>query len=263
LISKNQLKHICFLKQKKYRAREGKFIVEGLRSCEELLASDFDVDQVFYCSSALATSRSKQFLKKCRAQGVATAEIDSLSFKKISSTVSAQGIAAVARRRDTKLAQFIRPHGCQAVTALWQVSDPGNLGTIIRSAAWFGIDAVLTSTDCAEATNPKAARATMGALFYIPVFQGLNFSHVLPTLANMGYKIFYADADGAVSISAASFSERNVILLGGETNPLPHHLSESVTATVRIPRYGYGDSLNVAAAAAIVMSEFKTRTSSH
>lgn len=263
MISQNQLKQISFLKQKKCRLREGKFIVEGLRLCEELVRSDFYVEQILYCSSTLASTRGKRLLETCRKHNITSAEIDAGSFKKISSTVNAQGIAAITRTREMDPWRFIRPAGNRTLIALWNVKDPGNLGTIIRSAAWFGIDAVLTSTECAEATNPKTARATMGALFYLPVFEGLNFSEALPALTTMGYHIRHAEVGGEICIKDASFSERNVILLGGETNPLPRHLAEWVAATVRIPRFGYGDSLNVAAAAAILMAELKMRSPRH
>ncbi len=256
MISKNQLKQLSLLKQKKHRERHGKFLVEGLRLCEELLTSNLVVEQVLVCVSYLTSARGEIFLQHCRARNIPLREVDAATFDKISDTVSSQGLIAIVRIRQDDPWKFVAADSCKALVAMWRLNDPGNLGTIIRSAAWFGFDAVLTSRGSVASTNPKVVRATMGALFHIPVFEGLDFAEMLRRLPDLGYKVLHADPQGETEISRIPACDRTVLLLGGETAPLPRQLSDKAI-TLRIPRYGFGESLNVASAAAIIMSTLK------
>lgn len=251
------------MKEKKYRDREGKFLVEGLLLCEELVASATYrklIESLVFSPTEASSERARKLIADWTARGLTVKEIDPVGLKRLSDTVSPQGLIAVVRKAAVDFGDLLAaaPH---CLLILDGVSDPGNLGTILRTANWFGADAVLLSANSVEWTNPKVVRSSMGAVFHIPVVSGLPLAETLSELANRGYSLFAAEAGGDTPFMAATFGKKNALIFGGETSGISQEVSPFVTTKLRIPGQGKCDSLNVAVAAGIILSEVFRRKS--
>jgi len=258
LLSKNQLKYFASLKQKKYRISEGRFLVEGLRLCEELLSSDYKTETLLYCPQKLSSPRAEALLAHARRKNIPTVEIDARALKRLTDTEAAQGVVAVAHRKTFHLNDVIDA-ARGPVLAVDRVRDPGNLGTLLRTAAWFGAVGVLMSRDSVELTNPKVVRSTMGALFYLPVVTELDLTAVFIKLRDSATPVLVADVrDGTVYWEVA-FSPRGVLVVGNEASGVSPTIRQMATQLVRIPRYGRSESLNVAVAAGVILSEWRRK----
>ena len=139
------------------------------------------------------------------------------------------------------------------VLALDGVSDPGNVGTVIRTADWFGVEAVLLGGDCVELHNPKLVRATMGALFRVPTYEVENVAAELARLRSSGFEIFAAAADGDTRWDAWTSNRRRALVLGSEAEGVSDEARAVGAKSLAIPRKGGGESLNVAIAAGIFL----------
>lgn len=258
MISKAQLKYLTSLKQKKYREKERRFLIEGLHLCEEILTSDFEVEALFYCPSRVTCARGMQLIREFKNAGIAIEEINSNSLRILSDTVNSQGVVCVVRKREYSFTELANS-GPDLLLALDQIKDPGNLGTIIRTAGWFGADGVLISQDSVELTNPKVLRATMGAAFHIPILENQELNHVLTKLRDMEYALLVADKLGSASYHDFDFPPKNVLILGNEIVGVSKELNNLATTTLKIPKTGRGESLNVAVAAGILLAEMSKK----
>ncbi len=220
---KSEISFVRSLTDKRTREEHGLFVVEGPKMVAEALASGWVVKKVY---------------------GVGSGDWEEVSprdLERMSSLRTPQGVLAVVCMQDISASDS----GC--VLALDGIQDPGNLGTIIRTADWFGISRILCSPDCADRFNPKAVQASMGAIFRIPVSYGkLIFPPNAP--------VYGAFLDGE-SIYDTRFAENGVILLGSEGRGISAAAAKHVTHRITIPSFSpRAESLNVAAAAAIFCS---------
>ncbi len=260
VISKNKLKYYSSLKRKKSRESERRFLIEGVRLCEEILGSAYEVETLLYCPSQLTSPRGQDLLAKIQQRGIPVMETDAKSLQRLSDTVHSQGMVGVARRREFSWEQIMEREP-PILLALDQITDPGNLGTIIRTANWFGAAAILLSENCVDFANPKVVRASMGAVFYIPIFEIANFKERLNELKKTGYTLFAADPAGELNYFNATFTEKNVLILGNETAGVEAEIKNMANVRLAIPRKGEGESLNVAVAAGILLAEMNRNVS--
>ncbi|MCH7678479.1 RNA methyltransferase [candidate division KSB1 bacterium] len=254
LISKTQLKYYISLKKKQVRELEQKFIVEGLRLCEEIFDSEYEFDELLYCPAKISTKRATHFVEKCISAGVPTKELNIKSLKHISDTMHSQGIVGIIKMQRLSIEQLMA-NSPQGLVALDNINDPGNLGTIIRSASWFGANGVLLSQNSVELTNPKVVRASMGSLFHLPILQHLNLYKELDKLNELGYALFVADASGDIEYATADFSKKWVLIFGNEITGVSEEIKGIASGVLNIPRKGKGESLNVAVSAGIILAE--------
>lgn len=229
-----------------------------MRLCEELFASEFLVEDVVYCRAALSSERAQRLLDMCRKQTIAVDEISEGLLRKICDTVQPQGVLAVAQKPRAGLEQLL-PRGARNLIMLDHIQDPGNLGTILRTAAWFGIDGLLLSKHCVDWSNPKAVRASMGAVFHVPVLDDIDLPNTLLWLQEQGSSLFLVDVAGETSVYEAEFDRKNIFLFGGETRGVQASVKKLAKTSLKIPRAGTGDSLNVAVAAGVILSELSRR----
>jgi TrmH family RNA methyltransferase len=184
-------------------------------------------------------------------------DIDEASFNKLSQTMHAQGVVAVVNRRVTEGDPFeiIK----QMPRCLWvgidRMHDPGNLGSIMRTAEWLGIDGILVGQDCVEIFNPKVVRSSMGAIFHLPIHQIADLPELLRRLQQFGCFTYAADQAGDFPYTSITYAAKKILLLGDEADGLSEQILEVTQHRVAIPRKGHGESLNVAIAAAIVLAE--------
>lgn len=266
MLSKSQIRFITSLKQKKFRRQHGAFVVEGAKSVEEFIHSDYVVHSLFYTPDT-ATKMGKI------PQNIELFEISDEELGKISNLTTPQGVLAVvkipvaeilpgqndpentgpAAVRGAGMASGAGP-AAGFTLVLDDVQDPGNLGTIIRTAEWFGFREIICSIGSVDAYNPKTVQASMGSLARLRVsYQDLSrlFEiHPLP--------VFGAVLDGQ-SIYEVDFGRTGFILLGNEGNGISEKIRSYINCPVTIPRVGEAESLNVAISAALLCSELVRR----
>lgn len=239
MLSKNQIKLITSLKQKKYRLQHGLFVVEGTKTIQEFLQSDFKLDTL-YAIEPFNIDAKKEAL-------ISEAELKRISFLKTPN--KALAIFKVPRPKPIDHSKLI--------VALDDVRDPGNLGTIIRLCDWFGVKDLVCSQETVDCFNPKVIQATMGSITRVNV----TYLDLADFLKQARQPIYGTFMDGT-NVYNKELSETGVVVLGNEANGISKNIESLVTEKLSIPRFGdlqVTESLNVATATAIVLSEFKRR----
>jgi RNA methyltransferase, TrmH family len=239
MVSKNQIKLITSLVQKKYRKEHQLFIAEGEKVIHELLQSDFELKNL-YCSKPMFP-RILEPIKTI---------ISDHDLKKISALTTANDCLAVFRIPNQK---EIANSGL--ILALDDIRDPGNLGTIIRLCDWFGINQIICSDQTVDIYNPKVIQATMGSISRVNV----NYVNLEVYLSETKVSVFGTFMDGE-NIYKKQLAQNGIIVLGNEAKGISEAIEKLVTQKIAIPRFGnmqVTESLNVATAAAIILSEFR------
>lgn len=257
MLSKNDLKAVVRLTQKKNRMEEQKFLAEGGRLCEEAIQSGWEIEQIIYCSSFLHSLRARQALKLAQQRQIPTAEVTTEDFVTISDTVNSQGLVAVVHRRAQQVDPLEQMKGVPR--CLWvgveKLHDPGNLGTILRTADWLGVDGVILGPNCVEVFNPKVVRASMGSVFHLPLHESEDFTGLLKKFQMFGAVLYGADQEGDFPYTTLRFASKKMLVLGDEIEGISPGVKEMIQHRVSIPKRGGGESLNVAIAAAILLAE--------
>lgn len=260
-LSRQALKNIARLKQKKYRVSEQKFIIEGARFVHEALQSNWSVDKVIQTYDFKNNPLSNQISNLSQKRKTAHFLASQAEFKKIADTATSQGIAAVVANKDYGLSA---PDNLQAKQAYFflaieALSDPGNLGTIIRTAAWFGLDAVILGPECVAWHNPKTLRATMGAIFHVPVIEDPDFHTFLANAKRLLATIYLADQAGDLPYTEIGETQKQILLVGHETDGASDACKKLAHHRIVVPRFGKGESLNAAVATAIIMAQISQK----
>ena len=244
--TKNELKYYSSLLQKKFRTTEKKFLAEGKRLVSEALESDFKIDAVFFTNDFF--NSDKTLIEKAKERKIHTEIIKPAELKRLTDTKTPQGIVAVLNMPPNKTIS-----AAKFILALENISDPGNLGTLFRSAGWFGISDILLSSDSAEPFNPKVVRAGMGAIFNLNISIAKDFISELKDFKSKGYSILTADMKGKNVFDFQN--DRKIILaLANEAEGPSKELLSITDEKISIPLLGKGESLNVAVAGSIIMS---------
>ena len=249
MISKNQFKYIRQLEQKKYRRREGLFVAEGTKVVGDLL-------QRYQPKVIYATHEYLQAFPLLSKKGLEVVEVTPDELQHISFQQHPQQVLALFPIPETSLSTI---HQDALSLALDGVQDPGNLGTIIRIADWFGIETIYCSEDTVDAWNPKVVQATMGSIARVNIIY-LNLIEMLDALPS-DFPVYGTFLDGD-DIYQQSLSKNGLIIMGNEGNGISKAVRSRITHRLLIPSFRHGDtaeSLNVAIATAITCSEFRRR----
>lgn len=249
MISKNELKYYSSLLKKKFRESRTKFIVEGKKSVYEGIESDFNCEIVFVTNKF--ASEEIQFVKNLESRNFKVAVLKSANFKKVSDTKTPQGIAAVfeIKKNELDLLSFDDP----LLVYLENISDPGNLGTIIRTCDWFGIQNIFLSKESSEIFNSKVIRASMGSVFHVNIFEDVALDKIA-VLKKSGYEFLCSDLDGE-NIYDFKKGKHTLLFLANESRGPSEKLLTIIEKKVTIPGKGKAESLNVALASAIILAE--------
>lgn len=226
------------LKDRKGRRESGCFLVEGRKMVEEALASAFDVETVLVQEGVSFPDGLTMPVYELPAHVLAA----------VCDTKTPQGIAAVVRMKEQSA---LGKH----IVVLDGVQDPGNVGTIIRTADAAGLDGVLLSTQCADVFSPKVLRATMGSIFRMNLRTTDDLPGELTKLREKGYSILSSQLDGTPFYEREKVAERFALIIGNEGNGVSEQVQQTATHQVRLPMRGGAESLNAAIAAAIMMYE--------
>lgn len=243
MVSKNQIKTITGLQQKKYRKQHKLFFAEGIKVVQELLNSNFELHRLF------TTEDVFEDVPDFKTEIISAAEL-----KKISALSTPQVCLALFEMPEE---QTVPDSGL--IVALDDVRDPGNLGTIIRLCDWFGVKHLVCSEQCVDIYNPKVVQATMGSLTRVNVV----YINLEEYLSNTKLPVFGTFMDGD-DIYAQSLPSEGIVVMGNEANGISQQVEVSVSHRIAIPRFGdlqQTESLNVATASAIILSEFRRNLS--
>lgn len=247
MISKNQIKYIQALHLKKNRDEQGLFIVEGIKLVTEFLQDEaVTVKQVF--ATAAYYSQHQGLLEK---RNVVFTEVDADELKKISLQSTPNQVLAVVIKKE----QFFTKELLQSQLSLFldDIRDPGNLGTIIRIADWFGIRQIICSKNTTELYNPKTLQASMGAVLRVNVVY-LDFEELVPALGSV--PVYGAVLDGETIYTKTL--KQGIIVIGNEANGISDAVLGRISDPITIPAAGHNgsESLNAANACAIICGEF-------
>jgi TrmH family RNA methyltransferase len=252
-LSQNQLKTFRSLRVKKYRHHYGQFLIEGVRMCEEAIyASRVPLVACIVDASLTPNGRLQALLDTVREKNIPCYSLDRHTFPTLCETRHPQGIVCVVEKPHYSFHNVVQgaQHG---ILALDGIQDPGNLGTIIRTAHWFGIDALLLSPSTVDCYNAKVVRSTMGGIFHVPVFSDLELTETVKMCKSNGFTVQAAVAAGG------SFplekKGRTLVMIGSEAEGIREPLLSMADEYIHIPRQGGGESLNVAIASGILMYE--------
>ena len=250
MISKNLVKFIHSLEIKKFRKETGLFVAEGEKLVKDLLASGME------CTKLIATERTIASIDKKNIQEIIEASDDEL--KKASFLRAPQGIIGIFKQRESQYDPTIAQE--ELCLALDDVQDPGNLGTIVRIADWFGIEHIFCSIGTVDIYNPKTIQATMGALARVNIHY-VNLPEFIASQAK-SVPVYGAFLSGK-NIYEHKLSPNGIIVMGNEGNGIGAECEKLIREKILIPNYPIGrstsESLNVSTATAIVCSEFRRR----
>jgi len=261
MVSKSKLQYLKNLSQKKHREKEGLFLVEGWRSVEEVCAALDEIEILVYTKEAKENQRFGPVLFLAGKKSKERLEVSTREFDLIADTVAAQGIAAVVKKLsisfDTELQKLLMK-GQAFVVALDQISDPGNLGAIIRTSDWFGVEAIFLSKNCVELYNQKVVRSTVGSIFHLPILDcsddGESFADVLGGLQKSGFVVFGAEVSGNTDIRTNVWPNKTVLVIGNEARGISPEIAKLLDKHIAIPKFGKSESLNAGVAAAVFLS---------
>ena len=236
------------LKEKRFRALRNQFLVEGFRFVEEALKSTFQVPYIFLSEEALERWQSFQINEKLQSASklyIVKEEI----LKLLSCTETPQGVIAVVNQNNL---QFAVKEGFYVLVD--RLQDPGNMGTIIRSAHAAGASAVITTKGTVDIFNEKTLRATMGSIFNIPIIEDKDL-RIVDALKSRGFKLIVSSLEGSESFYEVDLTENVIIAVGNEGSGISEALYKLGDIKVKIPMPGSAESLNAGAAASIMMFE--------
>ncbi|KIX21681.1 RNA methyltransferase [Flavobacterium sp. 316] len=239
MVSKNQIKLITSLQQKKYRKQHQLFFAEGKKVIQELLEANYELEALF------STDGIFSYVDKSKSHTITDAEL-----KKISALTTPNNCLALFRIPLEKKGTL-----SGLIVALDDIRDPGNLGTIIRLCDWFGIETLICSEETVDIYNPKVVQATMGSISRVKVV----YADLESVLKTTELPVFGTFMDGDV-IYNEQLPNEGIIVMGNEANGISDSIEKLISKRISIPRFGklkQTESLNVATATGIILSEFK------
>jgi RNA methyltransferase, TrmH family len=256
-LTQNRIKFLRSLAQKKFREENGCYLAEGYRLVREAVAAGAKVEELFYTRAFVAEQEKRLLIEHLR-DTVRVTEVRDRDLEAFADTVTAQGVAALLRI-EVKSAEALLGRGDAPalLVALDRVNDPGNLGSLIRTCDWFGVNGILLGRGSVDLYNPKVVRATMGGLFHLPIAADVDLPAGLSTAKAAGYRIHVADAGEGEDYRRLRYPRRVVIVLGNEAWGISDGVALCADGKVMIPRFGAGESLNVGVACGVILAELK------
>ena len=236
------VKHITSLHQKKYRDSEKEFIIEGMNSITEAIKSNFEIKEILYCPDMIditnlnikATSVTKEILCK------------------ISDTVTPQGILALC-----SIPNHDSQKNFSKILFLDRVQDPGNVGTMIRTADAMNFDAVVLSKGCSDPYSLKVVRSTVGSIFHIPVIHDVDTVSFLSDKKDKNYSIYASTLKKAEFLENITIYKPFILVIGNEGQGICKDVENLANYFVKIEMPGQAESLNASIASGILMYKFK------
>lgn len=251
MLTKAQLKQLRALKQKRGRTSQGKFLIEGAHLCWEALRSGASLELLLYTQDGFGIAEIKEVLSEAQKRGISNLRVTSAVLKSLADTVTPQGVLAVAHQQVTS----IPLDRGKILLLLDRVQDPGNVGTIIRTADAAGADGVILARETADPYSPKVLRSTMGSIFHLPIQVDAEPHTVVADLKKRGFRIFVAEPRAKRSHTQIRYPRRFLLAVGNEARGVRKGLRPLADELIRVPIRGRAESLNVSLATGIILYE--------
>lgn len=237
------------LERRRFRDDEGVFLIEGKKIFIEAQAAGLEIIQVLVTEKFL--QQQTEFVREQKLQQFPIMHLSENNLTRLAGTKTPQGIMAVIKKPSIDLETIA---SSQVIVACENIRDPGNLGTILRTADWFGVKNILVSSDGVDPYNDKVIRATMGSLFHLNLFISVSFVSDCLVLKDKGFKIVVSRPEVQENFSPQK-SSKICLVVGNESEGTTPEVDQIADATYAIPRYGKAESLNVAVSFGIMMNE--------
>lgn len=250
MISKKELQYYSSLLTKKHRQAENKFIVEGKKSVLEGLNSSYKCEIVFVTNKF--SEENDDTIAGIVKMKKKIETLKQKDFLKIADTETPQGIAAVFLKPKLVPSKSIFTDD-KIILMLDNISDPGNLGTLIRNCDWFGVKNIFLSENIVDYTNPKVIRASMGSVFHVNFFEDVR-PNLLNDLRGKGFEILCADTEGENVFNYRS-EKKKILILSSEAHGPSNEIEKLSDKKICIPKIGNAESLNVASASAVLLAQ--------
>ena len=251
----DKVKYTKSLLKSKNRNKESKFIIEGYRILTLAIECNAKIDYVFINEEFEKKTEHVEFLEILKSKNINTYKTTNKIFNELVDTESTQGILAVVKFNQRTIQENLKDEH-RFVVILDRIQDPGNMGTIIRTADAAGVDAIIALKGCVDIYNPKVIRSTMGSIFDMNIIHATQEESVrLLKLKNFDIVSSYLDTDNYYD--KVKYNYKTALVIGNEANGINDELVSKSDVLVKIPIYGKAESLNAAISSAILMYEIK------
>tara|TARA_Y100001970_G_scaffold291001_1_gene426640 strand:+ start:1524 stop:2291 length:768 start_codon:yes stop_codon:yes gene_type:complete len=252
MISKNKIKFLKSLSIKKYRNKYNAIIIEGRRLIEESINLKADIQNIWFTEDALDTDSNKNLISSLKALKISYDLIEDKDLKYISDTKNNQGMIAEVKLTLNKGDLSKNNH----IVILDSISDPGNLGTIFRTCAWYGIKSVIITENTVDPYNLKCIRAALGSHFYFKNIYKMSNHEILDFIKEKKYQLICADLNGE-GIESIGVEKKWAIIFGSESDGI--HIDFKMFPKLSIQKLGNMESLNVSVACGIILDQLFTK----
>ncbi len=247
------IKEIKTLYRKKGRVKNKAFIIEGIKMIEEAIDNSYPVKNIIYTDQLFKTKDGEKFFEKIKELDN-TIYVPNNIFKEISDTENPQGVLGIAKFEYENLGEKYKKERL-FLLFLDEVQDPGNMGTIIRTADAFNADGIIITEGCVDPYNPKVVRATMGSIFRVPIYYTSDGIQDLKKIKAMDIQLYSTSLEGSIPTYEADFSKGFVLIIGNESKGVRKEIFSLSDKLIKIPMPGKAESLNAGVAASIIMYE--------
>jgi len=250
LLSQAQSKHLKCLHQKKYRQNKGEILLEGHRLIQQALTAEANIQKTWMTEDYAESTSGKELKKVLADKHIVMEKVSEKSIQKICDSQNSQGVIAVMPH--PKFEPMNNIPRCSLY--LDDISDPGNLGTLLRTAVWFGIDFVFLSEDCVDPLNSKVLRSAMGAHFHLQGIMTISPEDLFNKFMNADYAVLGSDMNGeSLENLHIDLDKGWILILSSEAHGMSTSLRSYITHNISIPGFGGMESLNVAVAGGILL----------
>ncbi len=248
-----KIKDIKSLYKKKERWSKEIFIIEGMKIVEECINNKYPLEDIIYSDELLNIRGGEELFDRIRNYNKLI-NVPSKLFKEISDTETPQWIMATAKFKKNSIEEIEKSKN-PFILLLEEIQDPGNMGTIIRTADAFNIDGIIVTAGSVDVYNPKVVRSTMGSIFRTPIYHISNKLEFIEKLKIQGYRIYSTSLEAKKHIHEIDFNDASIILIGNESRGVSDSISSLADELIKIPILGGAESLNVGIASSIIMYE--------
>ena len=256
-LSHNRIRDLAALQKASARRLQQRFLIEGRLCVEEAVTTGFPLEQVYYTIEFQESEAGETLITHCKSRGVPVEQVPMRILQRISAQEHSQGILAIGVCHEETPDWMASNEDLLVVIS--RGSDPGNVGTIIRTAFLFDVSTIWLGEGSVDAWHPKLVRGSMGSIFHVKVHRATSLIDELMELKRQGVQIWALDSNGSISFNELQRGRKTVLLLGHETEGIPSELLELCDARIILGTPGSGvGSLNVAVAAGILLYLYRT-----
>ncbi|WP_099188660.1 TrmH family RNA methyltransferase [Tepidibacter mesophilus] len=254
-----RIKYTKSLLKSKKRSQEKKFIIEGYRIVKQAVECSAVIDYIVYNDEFLNKEEHKKFIEELEFDNYKLYKTTNKLFKEVSDTEKPQGIIAVVEYKEHSLNESLKKE-TDFIVVLDRIQDPGNMGTIIRTADAAGAESIILLKGCVDVYNPKVIRSTMGSIFDMNIINCIDED--LNIIKNKGFNIVSSYLNTDNYYNNVNYGNKVALVIGNEGNGIKDEIIDKSDILVKIPIYGKAESLNAAMASGILMYEIKNKLSS-